>query len=138
MHFTVICSVFHIDLLHNSYYTILQCGASILSEGVVLTAAHCVKGLGRIFHPYSASHHQYCRNHKHPHHHHEDENPPEAEQLVVRCGEWNTHHENEPLKHQVFFFSSFPPCQPDKSSKMCSYFNPRFSLPHCFHRVPLF
>ena len=38
--------------------------------------------------------------------HHEDENPPEAEQLVVRCGEWNTHHENEPLKHQVFFFFS--------------------------------
>lgn len=48
---------------------IYECGASILTEGVVLTAAHCVKGL-------------------------------EAEQLVVRCGEWNTHHENEPLKHQ--------------------------------------
>jgi len=46
-----------------------ECGASILNEGVVLTAAHCVKGL-------------------------------EAEQLVVRCGEWNTHHENEPLAHQ--------------------------------------
>jgi len=48
---------------------IYECGASILNEGVVLTAAHCVKGL-------------------------------EAEQLEVRCGEWNTHHENEPLRHQ--------------------------------------
>merc|ERR1712130_1034837 len=48
---------------------IYECGASILSEGVVLTAAHCVNGI-------------------------------EAEHLMVRCGEWNTHHENEPLKHQ--------------------------------------
>jgi len=46
-----------------------ECGASILNTGVVLTAAHCVKGL-------------------------------EAEQLVVRCGEWNTRHEDEPLSHQ--------------------------------------
>ena len=28
-------------------------------------------------------------------------NLSEAEQLVVRCGEWNTQHENEPLAHQV-------------------------------------
>jgi len=48
---------------------IYECGASILNEGVVLTAAHCVNGI-------------------------------EAEHLMVRCGEWNTHHENEPLKHQ--------------------------------------
>ena len=30
-------------------------------------------------------------------------NLSEAEQLVVRCGEWNTQHENEPLAHQVLY-----------------------------------
>ena len=90
---------------HNNF---AQCGASILTEGVVLTAAHCVKGLGS----FSILMHNIIiisinivsitivksivisisiKNAK----------PAEAEQLVVRCGEWNTHHENEPLKHQV-------------------------------------
>ena len=48
-----------------------QCGASLISPGVVLTAAHCV-------HKFRAS----------------------PGQLVVRCGEWDTQTATEPFPHQ--------------------------------------
>ena len=79
-----------------------------MTEGVVLTAAHCVKGLGgfailmftiiiisTIIISITIVKRIVIK------HQPKNGKPAEAEQLVVRCGEWNTHHENEPLKHQV-------------------------------------
>ena len=87
-----------------------------MTEGVVLTAAHCVKGLGGfailmftiiiisiIIISITIVKRIVIK------HQPKNGKPAEAEQLVVRCGEWNTHHENEPLKHQVFFLFLFPP-----------------------------
>lgn len=48
-----------------------QCGGSLIAPGVILTAGHCI-------HKFSSV----------------------AEELVVRCGEWNTQNETEPLPHQ--------------------------------------
>merc|ERR1719384_1463508 len=48
-----------------------QCGGSLITPGVVLTAAHCVDKFRQ--------------------------NPSE---LKVRCGEWDTQHETEPRPHQ--------------------------------------
>merc|ERR1711892_852452 len=50
---------------------IYQCGASLISDSVILTAGHCVrKFVGQ------------------------------EENITVRCGEWDTQNKNESLKHQ--------------------------------------
>jgi len=50
---------------------LFQCGASLIAQGVVLTAAHCV-----------------------------DKFRGKAAELKIRCGEWDTQNETEPYPHQ--------------------------------------
>jgi len=49
---------------------IYQCGASLIDYGIVLTAAHCIADIKA------------------------------ADELIVRCGEWNTQNEEEKLPYQ--------------------------------------
>merc|ERR1712038_191831 len=51
-----------------------QCGGSLIAQGVILTAAHCV-----------------------------DKFRDMARELLVRCGEWDTQNETEPYPHQDRF-----------------------------------
>lgn len=66
-----VCAILRLESLasQGGPVKIYECGASLLDDGVLLTAAHCVKRL-------------------------------EAEDLVVRCGEWNTQSEEERLPFQ--------------------------------------
>jgi len=68
------CAVMHkepAEASSNDSANLYQCGGSLIAPGVILTAGHCVDKFINI-----------------------------PEQLVVRCGEWNTQNETEPLPHQ--------------------------------------
>lgn len=60
------CAILTVEVLKLKVY---KCGASLIDDGVILTAAHCVHGL-------------------------------QAEDLIVRCGEWNTQNTDEEFPHE--------------------------------------
>merc|ERR1711992_425956 len=65
------CAILHTTPVEEETINLYQCGGSLIAPGVVLTAAHYVDKF--------------------------KQNPSEVK---VRCGEWDTQHDNEPKPHQ--------------------------------------
>merc|ERR1711971_249510 len=67
------CAVLNRTKIGNEEHSLFVCGGSLIAPNVILTAAHCVDSI------------------------------TDFSKLMVRCGEWDTQGDHEPLSHQDRF-----------------------------------